>query len=198
MSETAAAHTVDRQLVARMATGDESALATLYDRHGMTAYSVAYAILGDAADADEAVADAFLQAWTQAAAFEAGRASVAGWLCMIVRSRALDRLRSRRRRARTLELAAASEDEGIALPLAPGGPDPDRAAEQRELGRRVRGALDDLPEAQRRVLELAYFGGLSQSEIALELGEPLGTIKTRTRAAMEKLRTALVAYGVTG
>ncbi|HET9984203.1 MAG TPA: sigma-70 family RNA polymerase sigma factor [Longimicrobiales bacterium] len=184
----------DAALVAAMAAGDESALARLYDRYGRTAYSIAYAILGNGADAEEAVADAFVQAWAQAATFDARRASVAAWLCLLTRSRALDRLRARRRRTRTLELAASKADDGMALPLAIPEPAPDRMAERGEARELVLRAMAELPEPQRRVLELAYFGGLTQSEIAEELGEPLGTVKTRTRAALEKLRGALAAY----
>lgn len=186
--------TADRELVTAMVGGDERALAELYDRYGGAAYALAHAVLGDAADAEETVSDAFVQAWAQASSFDPGRAGVAGWLLMIVRSRALDRLRARRRRTRTLELAASEHEEGIAIPLAAAEPAPDRGAELRELRTVVADALATLPESQRRVVELAYFGGLTQSEIADALDEPLGTVKTRTRAAMEKLRGALVPY----
>ncbi len=183
----------DRALLSRMAGGDEGALGELYDRLGTMAFSLASAILRDAADAEEAVADAFLQIWSSAADFDPARSSVAGWVSVITRTRALDRLRARRRRAATVERAAARDPGGTALPVAE-PPDPARDTEAGELRARVLAALDGLAEPQRRVIELAYFGGMSHSEIATELNEPLGTVKTRIRAAMDKLRAALATY----
>jgi RNA polymerase sigma-70 factor, ECF subfamily len=186
----------DRDLVKRMAAGDDRALAQLYDRLGNLAYSLAYQILGEQADAEEVVTDAFVQAWGSAASFDPARASVASWLSMITRTRALDRLRARKRRARIVETATLQSDlpEATALPLGSIGPEPDRHAELTDLRARVREVLHALPEQQRLVIELAYYGGLSQSEIAARLNEPLGTVKTRVRAAMTKLRSALTAY----
>jgi RNA polymerase sigma-70 factor (ECF subfamily) len=179
----------DSALVTRMSNGDESALAALYDRHGRLAWSLAYAVLGDAADAEEAVADAFLQAWTSAASFDAARSSVAGWITMMTRSRALDRVRARGRRSALIERVTTVAGVDATTPSNP--PDPSAHAERREAGEQIASALAQLPHPQRRVIELAFFGGLSHSEIAEELGEPLGTVKTRLRAAMEKLRAAL-------
>ncbi|MCI0434013.1 MAG: sigma-70 family RNA polymerase sigma factor [Gemmatimonadetes bacterium] len=184
---------IETGLIARMARGEEAALAALYDRLGGLAYSLACAVLGDPGDAEEAVADAFLQIWSSAAAFDPARSSVAGWVSMITRTRALDRLRARRRRAATVERAAAADPAGTALPVAAAA-DPAADVESSAMRERVTTALAGLPPAQRRVIELAYFGGLSHSEIAAELSEPLGTIKTRIRAGMEKLRATLLAY----
>ncbi|HSL71775.1 MAG TPA: sigma-70 family RNA polymerase sigma factor [Longimicrobiales bacterium] len=186
----------DRDLVAGIAAGDERALALLYDRFGSLAYSLAYQILGNAADAEEVVADAFVQVWSSAATFDPARASVGAWLSMITRTRALDRLRSVQRRTRLIDRAAneSAEPERTAVPLSSVGPEPDRQAEQADLRTRVTLCLAELPAAQRRVLELAYFAGLSHSEIAAAINEPLGTVKTRVRAAMTKLRQALAAY----
>lgn len=183
----------DRALVERMEAGDERALGELYDRHGRVAYALAYAIVGERADADEVVADAFGQAWRTAAQFDPSRGSVPAWLATITRTRALDLLRARGRRARALDRAAriSPQGGGLAAPLGSAGEAPDRGTERDELRRLVEGSLAELPEPQRRVIELAYFGGLSQSEIAAELGEPLGTVKTRMRAGMEKLRVVL-------
>jgi RNA polymerase sigma-70 factor (ECF subfamily) len=186
--------TPDEALVARMAAGDERALGELYDRLGGLAYSLAFRILGDAADAEEAVADAFLQVWSSAAGFTAERASVAGWLSIITRTRALDRLRARRRRAAATERAASRDDEGYALQVASIAPPPDRSAEANEVRQTVAAALARLPDAQRQALELAFFAGLSHSEIARQLNEPLGTVKTRIRAALDKLRLSLAAH----
>jgi RNA polymerase sigma-70 factor (ECF subfamily) len=181
----------DSALVALAAGGDERALGDLYDRYGGMAYSLACAIVGEHADAEEVVADAFAQIWRSASGFDSARGSVAAWVATITRTRALDLVRSRKRRARVLEEAAVVTDEGETLVLAPTVEAADRGAEQSETSAIVRRSLDDLPAAQRRVIELAYFGGFSQSEIAAQLSEPLGTVKTRMRTAMEKLRQAL-------
>lgn len=181
----------DLEVVARLVAGDERALGTLYDRHGAMAYGLASAMMHDPADAEEVVAEAFAQVWRTAAMFDASRGSVVAWVATIVRTRALDLLRSQKRRARVLETAAAMSEEGASPALSTGAPSPDRGVELSESQRLVRQALDALPAAQRVVLELAYFGGMSQSEIAEELREPLGTVKTRMRSGMEKMRTAL-------
>lgn len=181
----------DLEVVARLVAGDERALGTLYDRHGAMAYGLASAMMHDPADAEEVVAEAFAQVWRTAAMFDAARGSVVAWVATIVRTRALDLLRSQKRRARVLETAAAMTEEGASPALSTGAPSPDRGVELSESQRLVREALDALPAAQRAVLELAYFGGMSQSEIAEELREPLGTVKTRMRSGMDKMRTAL-------
>ena len=181
----------DLDVVARLVAGDERALGMLYDRHVGMAFGLASAMMHDPADAEEVVADAFAQIWRSAASFDPSRGSVLGWISTIVRTRALDLLRSQKRRARVLESAAAMSEEGASPALAAGAPSPDRGVELSEAQRLVRQALDDLPRPQRHVLELAYFGGLSQSEIAEQLSEPLGTVKTRMRAGMEKMRSAL-------
>lgn len=181
----------DQVLAGLMASGDERALGELYDRHGTTMYALAYAMTHDAGEAEEIVADAFAQAWRSAATFDADRGSVGAWLSTVTRSRALDWLRTRRRRARLMEHAARSGNDGFALPVAAPGPAPDRSAEQLEARQLVGRSLQELPEPQRRVIEMAYFGGFSQSEIAAELDEPLGTVKTRMRSGMQKLRHAL-------
>ena len=190
-AQSAGGITPGRVLVERMAAGDERSLGELYDRHGRTAYALACAIVGERADAEEVVADAFGQMWRKAGQFDPGRGSVAAWLATITRTRALDLLRARGRRARALERAAGMSDEGFAAPIAAAGNPPDHAPELDEARRLVRRSLAELPAPQRRVIELAYFGGLSHSEIATELQEPLGTVKTRMRAGLEKLRASL-------
>ena len=178
-----------------MAAGDERALGKFYDRFSNLVYSLAFKILGDSADAEEAVADAFLQVWNTAGKFDASRASPAAWVTMITRTRALDRMRSRQRRNLVLETATAESDEleATALPIGSHG-EPDRQAEQADLRDKVDRTLRELPDNQRKVIELAYFGGLSHSEIAETLNEPIGTIKTRVRSALSKLRGALAPY----
>jgi RNA polymerase sigma-70 factor (ECF subfamily) len=190
-TQPAGVHSPDSALVALAASGDERALGELYDRYGGMAFSLACAIVGEHADAEEVVADAFAQVWRSASGFDPARGSVAAWLATIVRTRALDLVRSRKRRARVLEEAAVVTDEGETLVLAPTTEAADRSAELTETSAIVRRSLAELPAPQRRVIELAYFGGLSQSEIATHLSEPLGTVKTRMRAGMEKLRQSL-------
>lgn len=187
-----ASDTGDRQLAARLAAGDEQALGLLYDRFGRLAYALAHAVLREPADAEEAVGDAFAQAWRTAGQFDPARGSLQAWLMTAVRSRALDRLRTRRRAERRVE-AFEREAVGAADPAALPGPlsEPGSVAEQSDRRVQIQAALATLPEAQRRVLELAYFEGLTQVEMAERLGEPLGTIKTRVRTALGRLRTLL-------
>lgn len=178
-------------MLSRLVAGDERALGELYDLYGGLAFSLACSLVSEPADAEDVVADAFGQIWRTAATFDAERGNVLAWLTTIVRSRALDLLRSQRRRARALEVAVAHSPEDAAPGMSSSSSPADRGAEMSEARVLVRRSLDDLPEPQRVVLELAYFGGLSQSEIADHLREPLGTVKTRMRAGLDKLRQAL-------
>jgi RNA polymerase sigma-70 factor (ECF subfamily) len=174
----------DLALLERMRGGDEAALATLYDRWSDRINSLAVHLLRDARDAEDIVEETFWQAWRSAARYDAARGSVGSWLLTICRSRALDRIRARRRRPEDTTLDDVPE---TAAP----GVDAADAVVSDETGRIVRAALGELPLEQRQALELAYFGGLSQTEIAEKTGQPLGTIKTRMRLAMNKLRERL-------
>ncbi len=180
----------DAALVRRMAAGDESALGLLYDRWSPLLHSVARRILSDPDDAEEVLEETFWQAWRQAGRYEEGRGGVSTWLTMMVRSRALDRVRARGRvrEERWAVLPEPSTAEGLAdAPAAP-----DAFAEQSEERRLIQAAVAQLPPEQRETVELAYFRGMSQSEIAAALGQPLGTVKTRARLALQKLRESLV------
>lgn len=183
--------TSDPALVERMARGDERAVQALVERHGDALFALARSMLQERADAEEVAADAFLQAWRTAQSFDPTRASVVAWLAMITRSRALDRLRTRKRAAgapaREAETTATEESDAVTR----SDDAPDRSVEVSERKRLVDRALNDLPAAQRDVIELAFRGGLSQSEIAAQLGVPLGTVKSRTLAAMKRLRELL-------
>jgi RNA polymerase sigma-70 factor (ECF subfamily) len=173
-----------------MAAGEEAALGTLYDRYGRTLYALAYRILGDRADAEEVVMDALTQAWQTASTYAASRGSVAAWVVMLGRSRALDRLRARDRRVKAMDRASGEDPAGAALSAV----EPEAAnvaVEHGERRIRVRAALRELPEPQRVCIELAYYQGLTQTEIAARLAEPLGTVKTRMRLALTKLRESL-------
>jgi RNA polymerase sigma-70 factor (ECF subfamily) len=193
MSRAAPVPLADTDLVGRAAGGDERAMAALYDRYGQVLYAVAYRIVGQRADAEEVVLDAFAQAWRDANRFETSRGSVAGWLTTIARSRALDLVRARSRRDRMTASAATERPESS--PAMGGWPvDPSSGIDLAERRKQVQLALDTLSPPQRRAIELAYFEGLSQSEIAALLQEPLGTIKTRVRLGMQKLRESLRPY----
>jgi RNA polymerase sigma-70 factor (ECF subfamily) len=165
----------------------------VYDRYGQVMYAVAYRIVRQPGDAEEVVADAFAQAWRDAGRFEAGRGSVAAWLTVITRSRALDLVRARSRRERITDTAQRSDPEAT-LGMGTPGASPDAAVETKERERRVAEALADLSPPQRAAIELAFFEGLSHSEIAERLDEPLGTVKTRVRLGMQKLRESLKPY----
>lgn len=177
---------IDRDLVRRMAAGEERALGELYDRHARLLYSLALRILRERADAEDVLQEAFSQAWRQASRFEAARGTVAGWLVTVTRSRAIDRLRQRR-----LQPEGVADIERAAHAI----PDPtlglDLQLVSAEQAVRVREALAALPDEQRVPLELAYYEGLSQSEISTKLNVPLGTIKTRMRQTLRRLRDAL-------
>lgn len=182
----------DAALVARMRAGDERALGELYDRWEDAVRVCALSIVDEAAEAEDVVEDVFWQAWRQSGRFDPERGSVSAWLLTIARSRALDRARARRRSRETSGLEEL-EHSGAEAMVAQG--DPLMDAERGERSRMVRRALHDLPAEQRESLELAYFEGLSQTEIAERTGNPLGTVKTRMRLAMQKLRESLSAIG---
>jgi RNA polymerase sigma-70 factor (ECF subfamily) len=182
----------DAALVARMRAGDEQALGELYDRWEDAVRVCALNIVDEAAEAEDVVEDVFWQAWRQSGRFDAERGSVSAWLLTIARSRALDRARARRRSRETSGLEEL-ELSGVEASVAQNDPLVD--AERGERSRMVRRALHDLPAEQRESLELAYFEGLSQTEIAARTGNPLGTVKTRMRLAMQKLRESLATLG---
>lgn len=174
--------TADPELLRRMRLGDEEALEALYARYGGLIYTLALRIVGDPELAREVLQDTFLRSWDGRATYDPARGRVAWWLIGIARNRAIDLLRSRPHQARLRERAiepsaAAAADAG--------------ANDAVDLRRAVMEALAGLPAGQRAAIELAYYGGLTQVEIARELGQPLGTIKSRTRDAMERLRVAL-------
>lgn len=181
----------DDALLRRIATGDEHALGALYDRWSPLVFSLCVHILGDDDEAEEAVEETFWQAWRQAGRYDTARGAASTWLTTIARTRALDRLRATRRRKEEAMSDLSQTKRTVVEATARRGDDPARGAEVAERHALVRQALLALPTEQREVLELAYFRGLSQTEIAEHTGQPLGTIKTRVRLAMEKLRGRL-------
>lgn len=169
----------DEDLIRRMLSGDETALGILYDRYGGLVYSVAKHILGDSGAAEEVLQDIFHQLWRAASSFDSARGSLSSWLLVMARNRSIDRLR---RRTPFMGEEVPETLHGAALDI-------ESAAAQNEMAGRVRAALRALPEAQRQAMELAYFEGLTQSEIAKRTGDPLGTVKTRLRTALASLKT---------
>ena len=175
------AHLPDEALPAQLARGDENALAELYDRFGRVAYGLAVRVLRDPAFAQDAVQDAFLGAWRTAASFDPARGTTSTWLMTLVHRRAVDLVRrEHRRKTEPLEGAPAAA-----------GKTTEEEAALREERRRVQAALAQLPPDQREALELAYYGGLSQSEPAERLGVPLGTVKSRMFVGLARLRELL-------
>jgi RNA polymerase sigma-70 factor (ECF subfamily) len=168
-----------------VAAGDQLALADLYDATSRAVYGLLLRILADPCAAEEVLLDVFTQAWRRASTYSAERGTPLAWLMTIARSRAIDRLRrGRQERVRAEPLETVAE-------LAATGRSAEEDVTARERGALVRAALAALPPEQREVIELAYYGGLSHSEIAAERGLPLGTVKTRTRLGLSRLRESL-------
>jgi RNA polymerase sigma-70 factor (ECF subfamily) len=172
-------------LITRIAAGDRDAFSRFYDLLAPTAFGLIRRVLRDPEAAAEVLQEVFWQVWREAPRYDPKRGSPEAWLVMRAKTRAIDRLRSIRRRDRTF---VAPVDESVAQRNDGPAENPAVVAEDRGL---VQMALAQLPEPQRRVIELAFFEGLTQSEIATRLGEPLGTVKTRARLGLERLRGAL-------
>ena len=177
----------DLECLRRLASGDQASAAGLYDRHARPIYSLILRIVGDEGEAEDVLQDVFAQAFRQAARYDAARGPVAAWLLMMARSRSIDRLRARRARPE----AQTADDERAMEEMAGSLPDAASAMLGVEQARIVRQALRELPLLQRVAIELAFYEGLSQSEIAERLEQPLGTVKTRIRLGLLKLRDAL-------
>jgi RNA polymerase sigma-70 factor (ECF subfamily) len=186
----------DSALLASMARGDERAAAMLYDRHSAVVYGLALRILGEPMDAEEVALEAFTQLWRTSSAFDASRGSVMGWLTTITRTRALDAVRARKRRERLSSSSVGYDVIATSLGSSPRGADV--ALDEKERATSVASALGLLPEPQRRVIELAFFEGLTHLEVAERLREPLGTVKTRIRLGMNKLRDVLPSMAPEG
>lgn len=176
----------DEELMPLVGRKDPEAFEVLYDRHGGAAYSLAYRIVGDRAAAEEVTQEAFISVWRSGERFDATRGSVRSWLLSVVRNRAIDFLRSKAGRAPKLDF----DDEAV-LEQRPAAEMTEEEALRRETAGELRGALGKLPGEQSKVIELAYFGGFSHSEIAEILGLPMGTVKGRMRLGLEKIRGEL-------
>ena len=168
----------ERALIARIRAGDESAMADMYHRYSGIVYGVALRVLGNTSAAEDVLQEVFLQLWRNPQAFDADRGRLAPWLAVIARNRSIDLLRKR-----------PMEDDIDELPISTGVNLEDEASERIAIDK-VRGVLAQLPAEQRKTLEMAYFEGLTHTEIASKTGEPLGTVKTRIRYGLLALRKA--------
>lgn len=181
--ETADANamTSDLALVTAIRAGDQGAMAALYDRYSSIVYSVALRVLQDTGIAEDVLQDIFMQLWRNPGAFDSSRGNMAAWLAVIARNRAIDALRRRKPQDDIDDVVVSVE------------PDMASQADRSQAMQKVRGIMESMPQAQRSALELAYFEGLSHTEIAAKTGEALGTIKTRIRTGLLCLRKAFAA-----
>jgi RNA polymerase sigma-70 factor, ECF subfamily len=168
----------DAEIVARICSGDESAMALLYDRYSRVVYAVALRVLSDGSAAEDILQDVFMQLWRNPQAFNASRGSLAAWLAVIARNRAIDKLRKKRPEAEPAETVIAV------------APDLEDTAGHNLAIEKVRTVLAGIPAEQRAALEMAFFEGLTHVEIAGKTGQPLGTIKTRIRSGLSAVRKA--------
>ena len=173
--------TPEADLLQRIRRGDETAMAELYDRFSAVVFSAALRVLGESSQAEDVLQEVFLQLWRNPSAFDANRGSLAAWLAVIARHRAIDHLRRRRPEA-DFEEVVLSVDPAL-----------DKQAARNEAIGRIRGVLASMPDEQRAAVEMAFFEGLTHTEIAEKTGEPLGTIKTRIRSALIAIRKALAS-----
>jgi RNA polymerase sigma-70 factor (ECF subfamily) len=174
-------------LIGAMGAGDREAFSLFYDRYAPLVYSLILKIVREPSEAADVLQEVFWESWQTARTYDARRGSPEAWIVIRARSRAIDRIRSMRRRAVTFGMPL---DEAATAARPDAGDDPAARAEERGV---IRDALAQLPEAQREVIELAYYGGLTQTEIADRLEQPLGTVKTRIRTGLERLRTLIKA-----
>jgi RNA polymerase sigma-70 factor (ECF subfamily) len=186
-SEEANQRIADGELMRRAAAGDEAAFASFYRRFAPGIYSMIHQILQDSKECEDVMQEAFVQMWKKASTYDPNRSGLFTWAVMISRNKAIDRVRSRQRRARTIEAATAESE--VVTPMSVDAAD--ELLEQSDQRKRVRAALATLSGAQRTALDLAFFGGMTQLEISTRLGEPLGTVKARIRRGLLALRGVL-------
>src|SRR5512147_3241184 len=186
-----AASTIDPKLMARVAKGDHQAFSQLYDQSCTLLYSMAVRILGNREDAAELLIEVYLEIWKKVARYDVGRGTPIAWLITLTRSRAIDRLRARSTRGHNATLPL---DATVWSNVADSGPSPFETQADQELRIAVGSAITSLPPAQQQAIELAYYEGLSHQEIAARLNQPLGTVKTRIKLGMSKLRETLRHY----
>jgi RNA polymerase sigma-70 factor (ECF subfamily) len=190
MDQTAqqAASTIDPRLIARIAKGDQQAFTQLYDLSSTVLFTLAFRMLGTREEAAELLQDVYLEVWRKVSRYDVGRGTPIAWLVTLTRSRAIDRLRTRG--AKTQRLSAPLDDAAVGQ-MPDYAPTPFEAQADVELRTAVSSAIAELPDAQQQVIAMAFYEGLSHAEIAAKLNQPLGTIKTRIKLGMTKLRAAL-------
>ena len=183
-----ATSSIDPALLASIVKGDQQAFSQLYDHSSTLLYTLALRILGTREEADELLQDVYLEVWRKVARYDIGRGTPIAWLITLTRSRAIDRLRARSVRG---QHATVPLDATVSSLTADPGPSPYETQTDQELRIAVGNAITGLPAAQQQAIELAYYDGLSHNEIAARLNQPLGTVKTRIKLGMSKLREAL-------
>ena len=181
----------DRRLMAQIAQSDQAAFSGLYDRLSGPLYSLALKMLGDAAEAQDALQEACLQIWRRASSYDSTKSSVFSWAVVILRSRIIDRLRARGRRLRVIVPLNQSGDEPTEVSVASTTANASDTAHKNDEASRVRSILNQLPIEQRQAIELAFFSDLTHHEIAARLAQPLGTVKARIRRGLLRLRDAV-------
>jgi RNA polymerase sigma-70 factor, ECF subfamily len=192
MAETSTAQQmVDQEMIARIGRRDQSAFSALYDRLSGPLYSLTVKMLGDPAEAQDALQEVFLQIWSRARTYDPDKSSVFSWAVLLTRSRAIDRLRARDRRLRVVVGSTADEAEPAEATNASTLETAADTADKNDEAAHVRSLLSNLPSEQRQAIDLAFFGHLTHHEIAAQLGQPLGTVKARIRRGLLKLREQL-------
>jgi RNA polymerase sigma-70 factor, ECF subfamily len=188
MAETSTAQQMrDQEMIAQIGRRDQGAFSALYDRLSGPLYSLAFKMLGDASDAQDALQEVFVQIWSRASTYDPEKSSVFSWAVLLTRSRAIDRLRARDRRLRVVVESTAENKAAEATDASTVESAADTANKKDEAAH-VRSLLNNLPEDQRQAIELAFFGHRTHHEIAAQLGQPLGTVKARIRRGLLKLR----------
>jgi len=188
MAETSTAQQMrDQEMIAQIGRRDQGAFSALYNRLSGPLYSLAFKMLGDASDAQDALQEVFVQIWSRASTYDPEKSSVFSWAVLLTRSRAIDRLRARDRRLRVVVESTAENKVAEATDASTVESAADTANKKDEAAH-VRSLLNNLPEDQRQAIELAFFGHHTHHEIAAQLGQPLGTVKARIRRGLLKLR----------
>jgi RNA polymerase sigma-70 factor (ECF subfamily) len=188
MAETSTAQQMrDQEMIAQIGRRDQGAFSAIYDRLSGPLYSLAFKMLGDASDAQDALQEVFVQIWSRASTYDPEKSSVFSWAVLLTRSRAIDRLRARDRRLRVVVESTAENKVAEATDASTVESAADTANKKDEAAH-VRSLLNNLPEDQRQAIELAFFGHRTHHEIAAQLGQPLGTVKARIRRGLFKLR----------
>ena len=183
---------IDQNLLALVAKGDQQAFSQLYDHSSTLLFTMAVRILGNREEAAELLQDVYLEVWRKVSRYDVGRGTPVAWLVTLTKSRAIDRLRARAARGYQ---ATNSLEAGTAMQVADPSPSPLETQADQELRLAVGAAVAGLPQAQQQAIELAYYEGLSHTEIAQRLNQPLGTVKTRIKLGMSKLRDGLQQWG---